>query len=123
MNSRDAEILNNIRGSIPNPTSNTLMQKVIPQSDIANYTSGNYTSCRGYVTTASDAKHLSTPEDVYYGMRLDYEGTKFAPKDQSYGAIRFKANNVGKAEVPKSPANLGTVNDPPPFTGHGFTGS
>ncbi len=40
---------------------------------------------------------------------------------QQRGAIRFKANNIEKAEIPKSPANLGTVEDPAPFTGHGFT--
>ncbi|WP_088655845.1 hypothetical protein [Geofilum rhodophaeum] len=118
---KQRSLINKVRNSIPEPTSNTLMQKTIPYSDIANYTSGKYTSCKGYVTTAADAKHLSNVEDIYYGMRLDYSGTKFSAADKSCGIIRFKADNITKIEVPKSPANLGTVTDPPPFTGHGFT--
>ena len=113
--------INRIRSSILQPDANTVMQKVIPQSDMSKYISGEYTSCKGYVTTAQDAKHLKTTEDIYYGMRLDYEGTKFTPTDQSCGIIRFKANNASEAIVPKSPKNGGNITDGEPFTGHGFT--
>lgn len=113
--------INRIRSSILQPDANTVMQKIIPQSDMSKYISGEYTSCKGYVTTTQDAKHLKTTEDIYYGMRLNYEGTKFTPTDQSCGIIRFKANNASEAIVPKIPKNGGSITDGEPFTGHGFT--
>lgn len=121
LGTKELDAINSIRNSIPQPNANTVMQKVIPQSDMSKYISGEYTSCKGYVTTAQDAKHLKTTEDIYYGMRLDYEGTKFTPTDQSCGIIRFKANNASDAVIPRSSVNAGNAADGAPFTGHGFT--
>jgi hypothetical protein len=110
-----------IRNSISLPDGNTILQKVIPKADIQKYLDGNYTQVRGFVTTAKDAKHLFTFEDVYYGMRLNYtleNGTMpFKLSDGSFGVIRFKTPNTG-ASVPKLPNIEGSS----PYTGNGFTG-
>lgn len=108
-----------IRNSIPIPDGNTLLQKVIPKSQISKYTSGEYTQIGGFVSTAKDAKHLNTFEDVYQGMRLDYPGTQFNLTDGSCGVIRYKTPTPN-LDVPKL---KGTPDDAPlPFTGNGFTG-
>ena len=114
--------INAIRNSIQTPNSETLLQKVIPKSDIDKYLDGTYHQVGGYVSTAKDAKHLQTYDDIYYGMRLDYKlgdgvSQNFYLSDGSCGVIRYKTPKANALEVPKYP----TVNDPPPFTGHGFT--
>lgn len=117
----ELNIINSIRDAIPHPTATTIMQKAIPKSDIGKYLDGTYTSCRGFVSTAEDAKHLTTFEDIYYGMRLDYSQTPFHLSDGSCGVIRFRAQNSSSAIVPKSPTNGGVETASMPFTGHGFT--
>ena len=114
--------INAIRNSIQTPNYETLLQKVIPKSDIDKYLSGTYKQVGGYVSTAKDAKHLQTYEDIYYGMRLDYKlsdgvSQNFYLSDESCGVIRYKTQQASSLEVPRYPK----VNDPPPFTGHGFT--
>jgi hypothetical protein len=115
--------INSIRNNISMPDANTLMQKVIPKSDIQKYVSGQYKSCKGFMSTAKDSKHLITYDDIYYGMRLDYQGSAFSISDGSCGVIRFKAPNANTAIVPRSSNNvLAGVDDAPfPYTGHGFT--
>jgi hypothetical protein len=113
--------MNNIRNTIAHPNASTIMQKVIPKSDINKYISGEYGSCRGFVTTAKDGKHLRTYEDIFFGMRLDYSNTPFSLNDGSCGVIRYTASNSADAIVPKSVINGGTETSSMPFTGHGFT--
>lgn len=121
LTSAERNLVNGIRNDIPQLTSNTILQKVIPKDDISKYLSGQYTQVRGYMTTAADAKHLNTFEDIYYGMRLDYSATSYSIADGSCGVIRFKAINASSAYIPKSPVNGGNIADAFPFTGHGFT--
>ena len=66
-------------------------------------------------------KQYETVQDMYYGLRLDYDGTYFKPEGENYAVIRFYAANADQAVVPKSPANGGDVEDPYPFGGAGFT--
>jgi hypothetical protein len=114
-------IVNNIRSNIPSPDVNTVLQKAIPKSEINDYLTGYRNQVGGYITTAKDAKHLNSFDEIYYGMRLDYSGTKFSLNDGSCGIIRYKVSSVNSIEIPKSPANGGNISDPLPFTGHGFT--
>jgi Fe-S cluster biosynthesis and repair protein YggX len=114
-------IINNLRNNIPSPDANTILQKAIPKSEFNDYLSGYRNQVGGYITTAKDAKHLNTFDEIYYGMRLDYSGTKFSINDGSCGVIRYKTSNVSSIEVPRSPANGGSISDLMPFTGHGFT--
>ncbi|CAM1367288.1 conserved exported hypothetical protein [Tenacibaculum litoreum] len=106
-----------IRNEIPLPDGNTILQKVLPKKDIQKYLDGDYSAVGGFVTTAKDAKHLSNFEDVFYGMRLDYNGTLFNLSDGSFGVIRYKTLTPN-ASVPKLPTTSGQA----PYTGNGFTG-
>ena len=109
-----------IRNSIPMPNGTTVLQKVIPKNDIVKYTSGQYTQIGGFVSTAKDAKHLNTFDDIYYGMRLDYTSNGIQPfslSDGSCGVIRYKTSNPNLT-VPKPPTETGVL----PYTGNGFTG-
>lgn len=121
LTSQEKIIVNNLRNNIPSPDANTILQKAIPKSEINDYLSGYRNQVGGYITTAKDAKHLNTFDEIYNGMRLDYTGTKFSINDGSCGVIRYKTSDVSSIEVPRSPANGGSISDPMPFTGHGFT--
>ncbi len=118
--------INTIRNNIPIPDANTILQKVIPKADIAKYLSGDYKQIGGFITTAKDAKHLQTYDDIYYGMRLDYKlsdgvSQNFYLSDGSCGVIRYKTPNANTATIPKCPLNGGDITSPMPFTGDGFT--
>ena len=108
-----------IRSALPMPDANTLMQKAIPQRDIMKYISGDYGQVGGFVSRASDTKHLKSFEDLYYGLRLDYAETTFFIEEGSCGIIRFKSLEVPqKAVVPMG----GTFDDISyPFTSTGIT--
>ena len=105
-----------IRKAIPMPDGNTILQKVIPKSDIPKYLSGQYTQVGNFITTAKDAKHLTTFEDLYYGVRLNYPKTKYNLSDGSCGVIRYKTPTPN-AQIPR----ISGPKDKLPFTGHGFT--
>ncbi|MDF9800466.1 hypothetical protein OKW21_005729 [Catalinimonas alkaloidigena] len=62
-------IMSRIRLAMLEPTSTTIMQKVIPLSDIEKYLSGIYTNVGGYASRAADVKHLKSFDDIYYGLR------------------------------------------------------
>jgi len=70
-------LLKMIRESIPMPDSNTLMQKVIPASDVQKYLDGTYTQIGGFVTRAEDVTQLKTYDDIYNSLRLDYPDTAY----------------------------------------------
>lgn len=91
----DAEkaTLKAIRKSVPMPDADTLMQKVIPASDIAKYMDGTYTQVGGYVTRAED----------------------------SIGVIRYTTDEASKISIPYGTEMGGVVTEAPPFTGNGFT--
>lgn len=113
--------INAIRDQQIVPNADTLMQKVITLYDMEKYLSGEYKTPKGFVSACADVKQYNTTEDMYYGLRLDYEGTYFKPEGESYAVIRFYAANIDQAVIPKSPANGGTIEDPYPFGGAGFT--
>ena len=105
-----------IRNAMPKPDANTLMQKVIPADEIEQYVNGSYSKARGSVSVASDAKHLKSFEDYYYGLRLDYEKTKFHLSKNSCGVIRFKSEDAPQKLVIPTSEDMDY-----PFTAHGFT--
>ena len=113
-----------IRNAIPKPDANTLMQKVIPKDVINMYLRevNPYTTVGGFVTRASDAKHLKTYDDIYWGLRLDYvnDGGRLMNyiEDGSCGVIRFKTKSTSELSIPREEL---LDNNNYPYTGHGFT--
>ena len=107
-----------LRNAVPSPTAETVMQKVIPASDLEKYISGQYDNIQGFITKAADTKHFKSFDDLYYGLRLDYDGTKFFLDEGCCYAIRFKSKEVPlNIIVPRGR----DFKDPYPFTSHGFT--
>lgn len=107
-----------LRNAVPSPTAETIMQKVIPASDVEKYISGQYNNIHGFITKAADTKHFNSFDDLYYGLRLDYDGTKFFLDEECCYAIRFKSKEVPlNIIVPRGR----DFKDPYPFTSHGFT--
>ena len=118
------ETMKLIRESITMPSGDTILQKVIPQGDIAKYLDGSYSGVRGYITKAEDVKQLFNYDDIYNSLRLDYVGSAFNPiTDDCVGVIRFKTNDYIDIEIPYSPAMGGNTIEKPPFRGNGFTGA
>jgi len=118
----DRAAMKAIRDAIPMPTEETIMQKVIPQGDIANYISGEYKGVGGHITKAQDVKQLKNYDDIYNSLRLDYVDSDFNPAtDECVGVIRFKTPNASRIEIPYSQAMGGNAVGGPPFTGNGFT--
>lgn len=107
-----------LRNAVPSPTAETVMQKVIPASDLEKYISGQYDNIQGFITKAADTKHFKSFDDLYYGLRLDYDGTKFFLDEGCCYAIRFTSDNIPlKVDIPRG----SKFKDPYPFTSHGFT--
>ena len=110
--------LANIRNALSKPDVNTVMQKVITKNDIQKYLNDDYNNLGGFVSRALDAKHLETFEDLYHGLRLDYNKTTFFIEDGGCGVIRFKSSYSSNAIIPSG----GTYDAwDYPFTATGFT--
>lgn len=120
----DAEkaTLKSIRESVPMPDADTLMQKVIPASDIEKYMDGSYTGVKGFVTRVDDVAQLSTYDDFYNSLRLDYPNSPYEPmSNRSIGVIRYTTDETSKIIIPYSSEMGGSTVGAPPFTGNGFT--
>ena len=115
-------LLKMIRESIPMPDSNTLMQKVIPASDVQKYLDGTYTQIGGFVTRAEDVTQLKTYDDIYNSLRLDYPDTAYdIVSDDTLSVIRYNTNETSKIQIPYSSEMGGVTTGADPFTGNGFT--
>ena len=115
-------LLKMIRESIPMPDSNTLMQKVIPASDVQKYLDGTYTQIGGFVTRAEDVTQLKTYDDIYNSLRLDYPDTAYdIVSDDTLAVIRYNTNETSKIQIPYSSEMGGVTTGADPFTGNGFT--
>lgn len=112
-----------IRDRVSKPDTNTLLQKIIPLDDVANYMNNKYTSIGGFVCKASDVKFLSTIYDVFWGLRLDYSGTKFSYNGPGYAVIRFYSQLTSHLTIPYSPELGGNQPHSWPNGGGGFTTS
>lgn len=113
-----------IRLTIEQPTNTTLIQKVIPLEDVATYMNNTYGgTVGGFIAVSADVKRLSTMFDTYWGLRLDYEGTKFKEDGAGYAVIRFYSEATSKLSIPFSPELGGTQPHGWPNSGGGFTAS
>lgn len=113
-----------LRDGLSEPTGATLLQKVIALQDVATYMNNTYGgTVGGFVCVAADAKSLSTMHDVYWGLRLDYPGTKFLPEGAGYAVLRFTSNSTDMLNIPYCVEMGGTNAHAWPNTGGGFTSS
>ena len=131
LSKKQRKIMRAIRDSVPAPTSDTIMQKVIPIGDIANYLREDspWYQLKGYVARAADVKQLRTYRDLYESLRLDYLNDKgthnYELSDGSCGVIRYRTPQYAKANKPYSyvmamgSEKAYTAN--PPFTGNALT--
>lgn len=120
----DRTKLAQIRNGITAPVAATLMGKVIPLQDLATYMNNTYGgTVGGFVSVAADLKSLSTMHDVYWGLRLDYSGTKFLPDGAGYAVVRFTSSQTNHLTVPYCTEMGGSKVHAWPNTGGGFTSS
>lgn len=123
-------VLVDIRNSIPMPVEGEFIQKVIDPATAQRYLAnlvvdGGFDAqrVRGFVTTASDTVHLTTPGEIFDGLALNYSGTPFNPDEQTVAVLRLPAdaNVVDNVSVPQATSLGGSYDAPPPYTGNGFT--
>lgn len=125
-------IVDSIRKEIGLPSADTLMSKIIPQSDIYKYLYNEYDGVRGFTAVSEHGANLNTLLDKYNGARLDYNNTAFKTTtgvdgisqsvglpDRFYGTIEYKASDTSKISIP----DWAPTPDDYPYTGKGFTGS
>jgi len=115
---------------------NTVMQKVIPTSDIDKYIKPDLDVLDkrggilgGCVSKAEDtAPYTTNMIDAYNNLRLDYSGTTFANANDDLYIVRYSTNvnDLEKYNIPFS-KEFDDVNGKEgwlqPFTGNGYTGS
>ena len=119
-----------VRNAIPDPASDTVMQKIINPEYVESYfKQGQYSaSVSGSVAKLSDTQHLKTYKELYNGLRLDYQGTPFVNPysggEKTMYAIRFTTNDASE-NIVKSvrSVDLDNAGWASPYTGTGFISS
>jgi len=116
-----------VRDSIPNPTNETIMQKVINPTYLDSFfeIGGDYANnVGGSVAKYSDVQDLKTYKDIYNGLRLDYDNTPFknpySSGEKNMFAIRFTTSDTSMINISYKSADLGTNTFGKPYTGNGF---
>jgi len=137
LDARDFTILRDVFDDLPPLTSDTVFQKVMDQPWIdANGTvhvglgddmvMKNTLDVRGSVTVVDDTAHLTTPQALFDGLRLDYPDTHFSAGDSSSFVMRFQVDDPA-AITPSLHSRFGGDGSQDawnaPFTGNGFLGA
>ncbi|WP_245642438.1 hypothetical protein [Nonomuraea candida] len=103
--------------------SGTQMQKVVPPRLLVPYLSGKRTVISGYVYRVQDCVRLTTPEALYHGLDLSFDGSELFAEVPELYVMRWFARDVDTYAVPYGPHMGGDWSDAPPFAGNGFTTS
>ncbi|BBO00155.1 hypothetical protein St703_28590 [Sporolactobacillus terrae] len=82
-------MVDDVRKQITTPTSDTIMSKIIPQSDIYKYLYNNYVGVRGFTAVTEHVVKLSTLNDEFEGARLDYHDTAFKVSNGIDGVSKY----------------------------------
>ena len=96
-----------------------MMRKYIPVEDMEKYLSGKYTGIGGFIARQDDVLQLKTFNDVFYTMRLDYEGNTFV-YNREIAYIDFKSSDYSATYVPIGKRYGGTETFASPFGGMGL---
>lgn len=111
-------LIKRIRQKIGTPKKGTVMQKVVPESDIQEILSGRYETVRKSVARASDVSKLNTLAEIYYGLRLDFDDHTFTFNDKTYGRIRYVVEDESGLDF-----SIDVSDYKYPYTGRGFLGT
>lgn len=101
--------------------STTIFVKVIPESLVTQWINEDADlAVKGSIARIGDNKHLKTPKDLYFGMRLDYvsNGVLNLPSDVCY-EVRYTTRDYEKAKVPNNHKDFQGWTYP--FTSTGYT--
>ena len=145
----EIETLRRERNCVPDVTSRTIMQKVVPECGLEEYINPDTIkkpwlregAVGGFVAKAEDAAPFTNSmSETYESMRLDYCTSPYTDAEQNLYIVRFLTDesDIVKYEIPYSPEFKGdmTASNPnqqqipnrtngntPPCTENGFTGS
>lgn len=122
LNDTDKGIMMAIRDSVPAPTPDTVMRRVIPVEDCAKYIGEQgYDTIYGFIAKNSDVSQLVTFNDVVYNLRLDYDGNHYLDNGRDYAYILFTTADVDKIRITYCEKWGGACKEKEPNTGNGFT--
>lgn len=113
-------IINLTRSYDLNKVKPGMMRKYIPVEDVEKYLSGRFDGIGGFIARQEDVLQLMTFDDVFYTMRLDYEGNKFIYQ-REIAYIDFTSIDYSKTYAPIAKKHGGIKDWNQPFEGLGVT--
>ena len=140
MSQYEYDMMIDIRKSIPNPTEQTVLQKIIPVGDADNYFGAKGWGVGGFISKRGDVIDIKPIEDAVNGLRLDYKNSPFvetmidangkrvAVRDQNgnlklktdaFVRIEFRTHDTDYIDIPIGNRD-GTKLDADPASGNGF---
>ena len=140
MSPSEYDMMIDIRKSIPKPTEQTVLQKIIPIENADNYFGDQGWGVGGFISERGDVVDIKTIEDAVKRLRLDYEGSPFvetmidtngnriAVRDQNgnlklktdgFVRIEFRTHDTDYIDIPIGNRD-GTNLDDDPASGNGF---
>lgn len=140
MSQYEYDMMIDIRKSIPNPTEQTVLQKIIPVENADNYFGDKGWGVGGFISKRGDVVDIKPIEDAVNGLRLDYENSPFvetmidangkrvAVRDQNgnlklktdaFVRIEFRTHDTDYIDIPIGNRD-GTKLDADPASGNGF---
>jgi hypothetical protein len=107
-----------------------VMQKPIAPTQVTYFLERGYDRVSGFVHRASEAAHLTTPDQLYAALGLGYPGSPFKQSDDEVYVLRWTAYRPNLYRIPyggrdegSMRAMQGWVIERPPFRGNGFAPS
>jgi hypothetical protein len=134
LNGAQQQLVYGFRHEFPDVASGEPLQKVIDEGQKEFRLAGGSdeyppANTGGSVSVARDTHNLDTPEKIFEGLALDYEGSAFGP-DRPAVAMRFTVDDHSSVSNPDHELSQRTGHGPSynpgypyPFTGTGFTAS
>ena len=123
----EAIIMERIRNTIPSPTTDTVMVRVIDPTQVDKWflEGAGKRGISGFFTTTDSVHGLKTPADYFDAFRLDYSGTVFGRNDEYIYILHVKTRDVGKLQTPFGKNMPNPVKGPfldylYPYSGNGF---
>ena len=114
----------------PQPERPVVMQKPVAPTQVAYFLERGYDRVSGFVHRASEAAHLTTPDELYAALGLAYPGSPFKAGDEELYLLRWTAYRPNLYRIPyggRDEAGMramqGWMIERAPFRGNGFAPS